>query len=149
MSIAKVMDRTTGRSTLSKNERLCGRSLTEVLFSEGSRSLSAYPLRVVFREKPDMTSGEVLFLVSVSKRRFKRAVCRNRVKRQVREAYRKNKHILRALASAEVENGCCGLMIAFLWNSGELCASHLVESKVKNLLHRIVESYTSSKKTAE
>ncbi len=135
--------RETGRKTLGKSERLCGRRLTETLFSEGSRSLSAYPLRVVFREKPDMPVGEALFLVSVSKRRFKHAVCRNRVKRQVREAYRRNKHILHALGAMSVEAAPRGgLMIAFLWNSGELCASHLVESKVKNLLYRIVESYT-------
>ncbi|MCM1108225.1 MAG: ribonuclease P protein component [Clostridium sp.] len=142
MSAVKGVNKETGRKTLGKNERLCGRRLTETLFSEGSRSLSAYPLRVVFREKPDIPVGEALFLVSVSKRRFKRAVCRNRVKRQVREAYRRNKHILHALEAMSAETAPCGLMIAFLWSSGELCASHLVESKVKNLLYRIVESYT-------
>ena len=71
--------------TLCKEERLVGRKLVETLFKGGgSRSMSYYPLRIVYclvaREE-----APVRILVSVPKRCFKRAVKRNRVKRQVRE----------------------------------------------------------------
>lgn len=74
-------------------------------------------------------------LVSVPKKRFRRAVKRNRAKRQVREAYRKSKSILlRALE----ERGEC-MVLAFIWLDDNLYASDVVEEKVKNLLVRIVE----------
>ena len=58
-----------------------------------SKSFSIFPIRVVYMP---VEQGEVpaTILISVSKRRFKRAVKRNRVKRQIREVYRKNKQPL-------------------------------------------------------
>ena len=67
--------------------------------------------------------------------RFKRAVKRNLVKRQVREAYRKNKHLLLdALASRNKR-----LIIAFIWLDNHIHSSAEVEEKVKKLLFHIVE----------
>ena len=68
-------------------------------------------------------------MVSVSKRCFKHAVDRNRVKRQVREAYRKHKAIV-----AEHE-----IAIAFIWLDNHLRSSEKVESSVIRLLQRIDE----------
>ena len=85
-----------GAKTFCKEERLCRKALIEKLFhKEGSRSMAAFPLRLVYMKSPAGEDGPAAqMLVSVPKRCFKRAVKRNRVKRQVREAYRKNKHIL-------------------------------------------------------
>ena len=80
--------------TFCKEERLCRKGGFEELLSSGY-SFVSYPLRVVIRLYP---RGEKDFpariAVSVSKRRFKRAVKRNRVKRLIRETYRLNKNIL-------------------------------------------------------
>ena len=73
-------------------------------------------------------------MVSVSKRFFKRAVKRNRIKRQLREAYRLNKHILRP--------SCRGINIAFLWNCNEILPTEKVMEKMKNLLIKINDSVT-------
>ena len=60
---------------------------------------------------------------------------RNLVKRQVREAYRKNKHLLLdALASRNKR-----LIIAFIWLDNHIHSSAEVEEKVKKLLFHIVE----------
>ena len=80
--------------TLPKVERLNSRILIERLFTGGSKSLPAFPLRIVYMPVEGENLPAATILISVPKKRFKRAVKRNRVKRQVREAYRKNKHIL-------------------------------------------------------
>jgi ribonuclease P protein component len=91
----------TRRHTFSKEERLYLKHRFEALLSGGS-SFVSYPLRVVFRFS-ERSGGEppVRVAVSVSKKRFKRAVDRNRVKRLTREAYRLNKHDLHALVPGE------------------------------------------------
>jgi ribonuclease P protein component len=74
-------------------------------------------------------------LVSVSKKRFKRAVKRNRIKRQVREAYRKNKH--RLLNFLDERND--GMAIAFIYLANELVSTDEMERLMKTVLAQIVE----------
>lgn len=123
--------------TLTKEERICSKKLIEALFAgNGSRSMTSYPIRAVFLEQKS-ADGEppVQLLVSVPKRCFKRAVKRNRVKRQIREAFRRNKHVL---ADAVTGSGR-SVAVALIWMSADLSATHLVETKVKDLLVRIKE----------
>ena len=120
--------------TLGKKERLNSKTLIERLFSGGSKSFPAFPLRVVYMSvepvEEDMAAASIL--ISVPKKRFKRAVKRNLVKR---EAYRKNKHLLLdALASRNKR-----LIIAFIWLDNHIHSSAEVEEKVKKLLFHIVE----------
>lgn len=125
-----------GVNTLSKSERLNSKIAIEKLFSGGSKSFSLFPLRVVFMltEKKE-GAAEASLLISVPKKRFKRAVKRNRVKRQIREAYRKNKHLLLNLLEEKEQN----LMIAVIYLSDELISSAEVEEKLNSLLVRIAE----------
>ena len=118
-----------GRHTLTKEERLCSRKALEELFAGGRPSVSDFPVRAVFR--PTDEPG-VRIMVSVGKRYFKRAVKRNRVKRQLREAYRLQKELLQPLGG--------GLDIAFLWTSAELLPTEMVVRKMQNLLQRIHET---------
>lgn len=88
------------RYTLCKSERLRGKLEFEKLMSSG-KSFIVYPLRVIWRlESRDADNPPVRVAVSVSKRRFKRAVKRNRVKRLVREAYRLHKYDFHAFVPA-------------------------------------------------
>lgn len=73
-----------------KTEKLKSQKLIEKLFLEG-KSVSAFPLRMLYLETPYGDSAEIKAGVSVSKRNFKKAVDRNRIKRLLREAYRLNK----------------------------------------------------------
>ncbi len=118
--------------TLPKTERLCSRKALEELFGGGHRSVSAFPIRAVYM--PNDVGG-VRVMVSVSKRYFKRAVRRNRIKRQLREAYRLQKELLQPLS--------VGLDIAFLWTSDELLPTEKVFQKMQNLLQRIHESVSA------
>lgn len=117
-----------------KQERIVSQKLIDELFSgTGSQSMAAFPVRMVclLRERPqDAPSAQVL--ISVSKRRFKHAVDRNRVKRQIREAYRKHKHELAAC----IPDGKM-VAIAFLWMSDKHYPTAEVEKRVTGLLQRL------------
>ncbi|MEM9023097.1 MAG: ribonuclease P protein component [Bacteroidota bacterium] len=80
------------RATFDKSERLCSRKVIDSLFSEGS-SFLAPPFRVVWRLATLPTDQPAQVAISVPRKRIKKAVTRNRVRRMVREAYRQHKSI--------------------------------------------------------
>ena len=73
-------------------------------------------------------------LISVSKRHFKHAVSRNRIKRLIREAWRLNKHILTESVGTQ------RLMLAFIWMSDKTADYATITSSVKSLLPRVAEN---------
>lgn len=85
----------------------------------------------MLRERQDRQEP-VEVLVSVSKKKFHHAVDRNRVKRQIREAYRLQKTIITERVPQDKT-----LDIAFIWLSNQLTSSTDVNSQIKNLLERI------------
>lgn len=99
--------------------------------------MAAFPVRLVYMEtERGEQEPPVSIMVSVPKRCFKRAVARNRVKRQLREAYRHNKHLLwQRLADKPGQ----GMLIAFIWTDNQLHSSAEVGRKMKNLLTRLSE----------
>ena len=122
-------------NTLCKAERLHSKIVIEKMFAGGfSRSFSVFPLRAVYMSV-EQQEVPVSILISVPKKRFKRAVKRNRVKRQIREAYRKNKGPLCQV----LQEKRLGLTISFIYLSDELCRTEEIEEKVKVLLARIAE----------
>ena len=80
-------------------------------------------------------------MVSVPKRYFKRAVKRNYVKRQVREAYRLNKHIL---VDRLTESGDKTMSLCFIWTANRLLPTAEVMSRMANLLTRLAEKLSAT-----
>ena len=110
--------------------------LIETLFGGGcSQSVAAFPLQAVYmlaERQPD--DAPVQLLISVPKKRFKHAVDRNRVKRQVREAFRCHKEVLYPSVPDNQR-----LFLAFIWLSDEHFPSAEVEKRVVRLMQRIAE----------
>lgn len=76
--------------TFTKEERLCSKRLLDLLFKNGS-SFLLYPYRVSYLFVADDSEVPAQVVINVSKRRYKRAVDRNLIKRRTREAYRLQK----------------------------------------------------------
>ncbi len=76
-----------------REEKLKSRKVIEGLFKQDKRSsIGQYPLRLIWTPVLEKRGASpVLFTVSVPKRRYKTAVLRNRLRRQVREAWRLHK----------------------------------------------------------
>ena len=126
------------RYTLDKSERLCSKKLIERLFGGGNKSFPAFPLRVVYMPlAPEENTADASILISVPKKRFKHAVKRNQVKRQVREAYRHNKHIL--LDALKTQETPTSMILAFIWLDNKIHSTEEVAYKVKKLLMHIAE----------
>ncbi len=77
------------KRTLSKLEKLKSRSVINHLFNKAN-AIKNGPIVFLWDIVPNHDHVAVKVAVSVPKRRFKNAVDRNRLKRQLREAYRLN-----------------------------------------------------------
>lgn len=79
--------------TFAKTERLTSqRTIGQLL--ESGMAYTIYPFRIYWMIEPDKNRPPVQVALSVSKKRFKKAVDRNLIKRRIREAYRKQKALL-------------------------------------------------------
>ncbi|TXD49706.1 ribonuclease P protein component [Polaribacter sp. IC073] len=81
------------KNTLGKEERLKSKKLIEKLYSKGD-AVKTFPLRMMYVKTPHTSNFPCQVGVSVSKRNFKRAPDRNRLKRLMRETYRLQKEIV-------------------------------------------------------
>ena len=125
---------TTRRFTLSKEERLSWKRHIDLLFAKG-HAFVAFPLRVVFLSMDESLSTHAAILVSISKKKFKHAVDRNHVKRQVREAYRLRKYNL--LDTLETNNK--SILIAFIYLDKEIYPYTTIEKAMSKAIRTLRE----------
>ena len=128
----------TGTNTFSKEERLCSSKLIDRLFSEGNRQISAFPVRLVWLLSDDVEGVQIL--ISAPKRNFHHAVDRNRIKRQIREFYRKSSAPLKESVSAQSK----GLVLAFLFNDNKLWETDKLVPRLQAAMDRLVEAVSGS-----
>lgn len=76
-----------------KKEKLKSKRLFEKLFSEG-KSITVFPVRLLYVDRAFADGPTAKVGVVAPKKKFGSAVTRNRIKRMLREAYRRNKHLV-------------------------------------------------------
>jgi len=132
-----------------KHERLCLKKDIAELFEKGEKS-SYFPFRIILSVISSVYSGEdlefgnfnfgvkVQILISVSKRNFKNATDRNRIKRQIREAYRlKKDSFLKMIIDHSSENTNHIIHIGFIYTSKVKEPYSLIERKMEKALEEI------------
>lgn len=141
---------TTSKYSLLQSERINSKKQIDRLFrGGGSKAMTASPLRMVYMADSRQTDSQpsdghqpmAQMMVSVPKRYFKRAVKRNYVKRQVREAYRLNKHILVNHLTQKADKT---VSLCFIWTSDRLLPTAEVMKRMANLLTRLVEKLSAN-----
>jgi ribonuclease P protein component len=121
--------------TYPKSERLKSKTTIDLLFTAG-KSVSKYPLRLVY-VPVDLPDEEPIKLgVSVSKKYFKKAVDRNYFKRVLRETYRQNKHLL-TLAGEQ------RYAFMFFYQTSDKLSFAEIEEKTIQLFQKFVQQATS------
>lgn len=121
------------RKKFRKEERLCSKRDIDSLFHSGS-SFIVYPFRVVYKAF-DQDISQVKVILSVSKRKFRRAHDRNRIKRLMREVYRLQKEdlLLGFLNSSK------SLNFAIQYVANEELSFELLSKKMTKLLSQLME----------
>jgi ribonuclease P protein component len=115
----------------SKPERLSSRKSVEKLFSSGNR-LFHFPFMLIWRDSAGDERYPVKILIGVSRRKFRKAVDRNRVKRLIRECYRINKHILTGNLTRQNRN----IEMAIVYTAGQIYDFQYLEKKLTELLSK-------------
>lgn len=121
--------------TFNKGERLKSRKLIEQLFIKGKR-LKSFPLQMVYLQI-DHDSADIFQTgFTVSKRYFKRAVDRNRIKRLMREAYRLERH---SILKFKDEVHTKKYVFMFIYISNEMLSYQEIAMQMKKLLQKFTD----------
>lgn len=121
--------------TFKKEERLCSTKLLDKLFHNGS-SFLLYPYRITWLVNPEQ-AVPVQVVIQVSKRRYKRAVDRNLIKRRIRELYRTHK-------SAELYSFIRSespILLGISYIGKEILTSKELEPKLKAFFKALAKEY--------
>jgi ribonuclease P protein component len=131
----------TGQSQKSfkKQERLTHRLAISKLFKEGN-SFYIYPIRIIWLPVEIEGNYPLKILITTRKKELKKAVDRNRVKRLLREAYRKNKTILYNYLLSN-KRGC---YLAFIYTGNKIISYQRIESIIILILKRLMKEYEKS-----
>lgn len=122
--------------TFNKGERLKSRKLIERLFLEGKR-IKSVPVHLVYLSVEHETDFLFQAGFTVGKKRFAKAVTRNRIKRLMREAYRLHKHILPELQG---ERDTKKHIFMFMYVGDKVLPYQEVENHMIDLLKKLTKS---------
>jgi len=128
---------------LPKYERICKENDIQALFDKGV-GVSVYPFRVIFLfHRDESRPVTVRILVSVSKKRFHHAFKRNRVKRLMREAWRKNKAPLYEICQRDNISAD----VALVYTATVIHSYEEMMKKTRKAVQEIVTKYEKHSKT--
>ena len=117
-------------------ERLKSHTVIASLFEKRGEAIGKYPLLLVWKEMEERKSDfPVQFALSVSKRKFKRAVDRNHLRRRVRESYRLNKHTLYEGLGEESKQ----FAFMFIYTGKEMFEYADIEKSMQKIIQRFLK----------
>lgn len=119
------------QQTFKKQEKLKKSKLIELLFAQG-KSVTVFPVKLIYLETDHKSPYKIQAGVTVSKRIFTKAVDRNRIKRLLREVYRKNKFMIYDSENTKKH------IFMFIYLGKTEFEYHVLEDKMKLLLQKFI-----------
>lgn len=117
--------------TFTKAERLCSKVIMDKVFETG-KVIVVPSFKLIWLKADKIEEQPVQIVITVPKRNFKRAVDRNKMKRRIREAYRKNKEVLYSGISSE------SYYMMLIYTGRSIIEYKEIEEKILKLLQRLV-----------
>lgn len=125
--------------TFRKTERLCSKKSIEELFLNGI-AFHIYPFKIIWLTVVESSESPARVVISIPKRNFKKAVERNKAKRLVREAYRKNKTVLyQYLIENKTE-----INFALIYTGNKILSYQELEKKIILILNRLMKEHAKN-----
>jgi ribonuclease P protein component len=116
-----------------KKYKLCSHTIIKAVFEEG-KTIKQYPLRsIAMTLEPDSTKAAFQLVISVPKRNFKKAHDRNRIRRQLKEAFRLNKLALEEKLIEQKQQ----IALFIVYTERTALEYKVLESKMKKLIQQI------------
>ncbi len=125
-----------GKFTFKKKERLCSQKIIGNLFQKGN-SFALFPFRVYWQIITSEQLSPARIAISIPKKKFKKAVDRNLIKRRIKEAYRKNKQNL----YFDLKSKNLNIVFILIYLAPDLMTYPELEEKMILTLQKLMESY--------
>jgi ribonuclease P protein component len=111
-----------------RSRKLKKQKIIKELFQKKSSSVFLHPFRLSYLTRKDETRPQIL--ISVSKKYFKKAVDRNRIKRQITEAYRLQEPFFQNLPYG---------FLAITYIAKELNETDFIRKRIRAALTKLIE----------
>ena len=125
--------------TFRKTERLCSKKSIDELFMNGI-AFHVYPFKIIWQTVVEGSESPARIVISIPKRNFKKAVARNRAKRLVREAYRKNKTVFYQHLQAHKTE----INFALIYTGNKILSYQELEKKIILILNRLMKEHAKN-----
>lgn len=123
-------------STFKKEERLKSNTLIQDLLKQG-KTVSEFPLKIYWKTSNDpIQKYPVRLAIAVPRKKFRRAVDRNLIKRRTRESYRRNKNILYENLPDTKQK----LIVLIMYISDDFISYNGLDSALRSALLKLVKN---------